>query len=138
MVGHECEYCVFVANTESIALTPALKRKLVPTFWELLCVSISRRRYDDAITSVGKFTMPQWSGHATFYAFFCPDCREIRVDYLHGHHHYLACGECDFRWHVLGRRFYADTGMPMPPWLMTRKERRELQAKIRVHRNRLP
>ncbi len=35
-----------------------------------------------------------WTGELPFYLFKCPRCKQLRVDYRHGHQGYLLCPVC--------------------------------------------
>lgn len=67
-MAHECVECTLVNSAESIYVDPKIRRELT-----------------EKPVSVGKFTMPGWIGHAGFYAFACPDCGCVTVDYPHGY-----------------------------------------------------
>ncbi len=59
---------------------------------------VSKKQKDKAdqgrVVSVGKFTMPGWSGHLSFYLFRCPSCQEMVVNYPHGMGKYVNCLKC--------------------------------------------
>lgn len=59
---------------------------------------VSKEQKDKAdkgrVVSVGKFTMPGWSGHLNFYLFKCPSCQEMVVNYPHGGGNHINCLEC--------------------------------------------
>ncbi|MDO8495613.1 MAG: hypothetical protein Q7S32_03825 [bacterium] len=44
---------------------------------------------------LGYFRKEKWLGGLPFYLFRCPSCRKFGVDYKHGHHPYLICGDCE-------------------------------------------
>ena len=78
-----CKECEFVRNIEI-----------------LLVYVISRDMREKARAEpkfVGKFTMPDWTGHSSFYLFKCKGCKAVVIDYLHGYRDgylYLFCGCC--------------------------------------------
>lgn len=59
---------------------------------------VSKKQKDKAdkgkVVSVGKFTMPDWSGHLNFYLFRCPSCQEMIVNYPHGSGIHVNCLNC--------------------------------------------
>ncbi len=76
----------------------------VPDTGTLLAFNVPKEVRDKANQKpkfVGKFTMPNWTGHSGFYIFLCPNCDEVRVDYPHGYcengHLYIRCDRCRFR-----------------------------------------
>lgn len=69
---------------------------------------------EEGILEIGRFTLPDWSGHSMWYAFLCPSCGEIKKDYVHGHRPYLSCKSCRVKVKVTGKRFYIDSGQKYP------------------------
>ena len=79
-----CTECNFVQDKETLLL------------WV-----ISREAKEKATTEpsfIGKFTMPDWTGHSAFYLFRCEYCDSVIVDYPHGYSNggciYLRCDLC--------------------------------------------
>ena len=78
-----CKECKFVADKQS-----------------LLLYFVTRELRDSATKEpkfVGKFTMPDWTGHSGFYVFRCQECESVCVDYPHGYNQhgriYLRCND---------------------------------------------
>ncbi len=75
-----CTECSFVQDKETLLL------------WV-----ISREAKEKATpepSSIGKFTMPGWTGHSSFYLFRCEYDGTVVVDYAHG---YTTFGSCYLR-----------------------------------------
>jgi len=71
-----CTECSFVQDKETLLL------------WV-----ISREAKEKATSKpsfIGKFTMPDWTGHNNFYIFKCERCNRVSVDYRYGAS--LSCG----------------------------------------------
>ncbi len=81
--GSGCTECSFVDNANT-----------------LFVYRIPRELKDRASAEpvyVGKFTMPGWVGHSSFYIFKCEGCRRVLVDYPHGYSAgclYVVCDDC--------------------------------------------
>jgi len=75
----------------------------------LLLRSLAKR--EDSIKKLGRYSLPDWAGHATWYGFICQKCGEESRDYVHGYA-YLICEHCKERTYVKGRRFYKNDGRP--------------------------
>lgn len=69
---------------------------------------------EHSIIGLGYYTMPGWSGHVMWYAFQCPECSELSIDYVHGWA-YLSCQSCNFNLDVYGDRFYTNDGRKASP-----------------------
>ena len=86
-MAHECSGCSFVPDA-GILLSFVVEREV-------------RDRANQKPEFVGKFTMPDWTGHSGFYVFKCPDCDEVRIDHPHGYCEngclYIRCDRCRFR-----------------------------------------
>lgn len=74
---HRCNDCISVENREEIF-----------TGWGNK-VKVGRRP-----KLLGNFSLPGWTGHLPFYAFRCPDCGKIGVDYPNGYKGFLYCQYC--------------------------------------------
>ena len=75
-----CTECSFVQDKETLLL------------WV-----ISREAKEKATSKpsfIGKFTMPDWTGHSSFYLFRCKHNGTVVVDYPHG---YTTLGSCYLR-----------------------------------------
>lgn len=78
-----CKECEFVRDKETILTFLANKEVRNSAGKNPVCL--------------GKFTMPGWTGHASFYIFRCRSCEEICVDSPHGYrgeYMYLSCDSC--------------------------------------------
>lgn len=77
----------------------------------------------------GLFTSKDWIGHAPFYVFRCPFCREKSIDYAHG---YTGGGFLYFRCSngcqvlIKDREIYEKLEIPVPSPLLSWKERRRI------------
>ena len=60
----------------------------------LISKKLKNKANEGKIVSVGKFTMPGWSGHLNFYLFRCPSCQEMVVNYPHGKGIHVSCLKC--------------------------------------------
>lgn len=131
MTGHECPDCQFVAHRSCIVVTPSQRGRARITLGMLLKSYLRMISLEDHVISLGRFTMPEWSGHAMWYLFHCLECETFSIDYLHGYSHsghlFLRCDECKQRWIVKKERFYHDNGIEISS-----------ESQVRVHRNRLP
>ncbi len=107
-MAHECPRCTFVANRESIYISPQWKAKAV---YEPL--------------TFGVYTMKDWVGHTNFYLFKCSECQQASVDYLHGYTSlgslsgllFLSCLHCNTKL-VLDSHYknvYESEGFEPPP-----------------------
>lgn len=104
---HVCSDCVFVANHESIIASVAIAKKA--------------RRNGNQPVFINFFTLPNWVGHAAFYAFRCNCCNCLSVDYPHGYtgpgYLYLTCQNCDNNFVLDSSRYaeiYKRDGMQAP------------------------
>lgn len=121
-----CGQCTFVANRESILVTKEQEHQAQGTG--------SLRRRENRIVSLGRFTLPRWSGCAMWYLLQCPECDSLSCDYVHGKG-YMVCDSCEYRWFLRGKRFYHDAGRQAPlSWFAEMLElwrlRRRLQAEF--------
>ena len=118
--AEKCGECIFVANKESIYVSPTDKKGATykPRF-------------------LGKFTMPGWVGHLGFYIFRCKNCENVSVDYTHngGYKDFdLICFRCDVCREKLPlelpeeRGIYEREGAYIPP--ATKKERKQKFMKM--------
>src|SRR3989344_6878058 len=81
-----CTECSYVADANIIRMFPEVRAL--------------RESVGIEPVFVGKFTMPKWSGHSSFYLFQCASCAELSVDYPHGYHGefvYVRCRSCGER-----------------------------------------
>ncbi len=105
-MAHECPYCTFVANEESIF-----------TGWA------SKIKAGRKPKLVGLFTLPNWTSHLHFYLFRCLVCRDVSVDYPHGYTSdgvrngllYFSCPRCGSTNPLYEKKIYEASGMPTPP-----------------------
>ncbi len=76
----ECKECIFVKDAKTLlsSIIPREKKEKVGNKPEF----------------IGKFTMPNWTGHLDFYLFRCKECGTVSVDYPHGRTGYLICNKC--------------------------------------------
>ncbi len=72
-----CTECSFVQDKETL-LTFLIPREL-------------KAKATNMPLLVGKFTMPEWTGHNNFYIFRCKRCDCVSVDYPHGYGADLWC-----------------------------------------------
>ena len=110
-----CGECQFVADPSCIFVSKEQEQRAAITFRKILAMGWVFREQEDYIVEIGRFTLPRWNGHLMWYLFQCPSCGERCVDYMHGHHLYLRCDECQIRWEVAQDRFYQEAGRPKPP-----------------------
>ena len=123
-MGHECKDCTLVASTEAIYVNPKVVRNATvkPVF-------------------IGFFTLPEWTGHISFYIFKCPKCEMVSLDYPHGYTDfgllYLECNVCE-KVLPLGlpqnEEIYRREKMPLPPLTLRERER---EIKKIIPKNRL-
>ncbi len=92
-----------------------------------ILLRITRRL--DLIVSLGKFTLPGWPSHATWYLFECGSCGTIQKNYPQRYTDHgfvkLPCEGCGAYYALAQRRFYENDDLAMPPILMTKQERKE-------------
>ena len=80
-----CTECIF-AQDKNTLLIYSVSREL-------------RERANEKLQFVGKFTMPGWVGHSSFYLFRCHECGNVGVDYPHGYRGeflYIRCDVCRY------------------------------------------
>ncbi len=118
-----CMECSFVQDTKTlfVFMVPREKRNSAGTKPEF----------------VGKFTMPGWAGHSSFYMFRCKYCDEIVVDYPHGYRGdsglmYLRCsnGNCQSEIDMTSAEAYERDNLFVPLALRPSKERRKILKEI--------
>ncbi|OGN04773.1 MAG: hypothetical protein A2831_01890 [Candidatus Yanofskybacteria bacterium RIFCSPHIGHO2_01_FULL_44_17] len=62
--------------------------------------------------------MAGWRGHSFFYAFKCPDCDNVSIDYPHGYELYFRCAFCLKCVSIDDKKIYRDCGVEPPPGLL--------------------
>ncbi|HUO75813.1 MAG TPA: hypothetical protein VMU12_02795 [Candidatus Paceibacterota bacterium] len=109
-----CGQCTFVADRDFIVVTSAQRQQAEVTLAKKLRSLAGFYDLEETIIPLGRFTLPRWNGHATFWLFTCGDCQQQSVDYLHGYRLYLKCQHCGANLRVIGERFYEEAGLPKP------------------------
>lgn len=80
---HFCSQCIFLANFDLTSFPLAIQNMV-----EKGRLGLRKIKF------CGLFTMPGWSGHLEFFAFQCPSCNKIALDYPHGYEDQLNCSHC--------------------------------------------
>lgn len=127
--------CTYVGNRAFIHVTKQQQDAAQHTLGRILKAMFGLLNLESLIVPIGRFTLPQWTGCHVWYLFHCVACKEMSVDYLHGHDLYLTCQNdaCGTHWHVRGKLFYELAGMPPPPTpAQERKMRKEIMQRIRA------
>ena len=102
---HRCIRCIFVANRDCIFVSNDITKEALDNGHKPVFINF--------------FTMPGWSGHASFYAIICPECKSFSVDYPHGYTGpgliFLTCQTCNTNIVLLEREIYEREFMKPPP-----------------------
>jgi len=115
-----CTECTFVANRESIYVSPPQVEQCTPAPKEFLKTCLGLFNPEDKIIELGNFTFPKLPGHQMFYLFYCIDCEHVSVDYLHGNKGYLTCQNYKVNIQLRGARFFIKNGLESPPSFLQR------------------
>lgn len=109
----ECKECIFVLDTSTILSFHVPKEV--------------RDKANHEPKFIGKFTMPGWTGHSSFYLFKCIDCENVCVDYPHGYTSwgscYLTCAKCGSGPILKKKEYYERDSIVVPLMALSFKER---------------
>jgi hypothetical protein len=115
----ECAECSFVQDKETL-LTFIISREL-------------KEQAGSIPKFVGKFSMPGWVGHSSFYVFRCQECKSITVDYPHGYRGdcmFVRCGDCSYEIVLNPRKFraiYKRDNLHVPREITWKEKRKKLK-----------